>query len=356
MSKIYLAISFDHELSLGGVHSSYAANLFDPTRAILNEATALGIPVTLFTDVLSCLKFEEWREIDYSEPYKDKIREAIDSGHDVQLHLHPHWIETVFRNKKFIPSRKYSLDFFKDAPYPNDIFGIVESGTSFINELCQQADSTYRCIAYRAGGLNLAPSTHKILRALWDNGIRIDSSIAKGYKFKSTVNTVDYTDMPDAANWHIPIQGDLNKVATSGMFEVPLVSVPRNPVNNIPALIKRLTRPSLRPPETGVPLYDLDSNIFDKLSRLFPFSRWMLSFDLYYMSSENLMNMLRKYVRAHKTQDVIIASAISHPKAMGPSNIKLMSDFVQKAYLEYGDDIEFCRFSDIQKLRIFSST
>ena len=60
MTKIYLNLSFDHELSLGGVRTTYDKNLFTPTRDILDVADSLGVPVTLFTDVLCGMRFREW--------------------------------------------------------------------------------------------------------------------------------------------------------------------------------------------------------------------------------------------------------------------------------------------------------
>ena len=109
-----------------------------------------------------------------------QLQDAINRGHDVQLHLHPHWIDTTYSNGKFYPSQKYSLNDYRDNAYPNDISGIVEQGVNFLNNICKPVNEDYRCIAFRAGGYNLSPSTARILNALWENGIRIESSIAKG--------------------------------------------------------------------------------------------------------------------------------------------------------------------------------
>ena len=73
--------------------------LIKPTEKLLKLCTRYEVPVTLFVDVAEYWAFlEEENKGTLQEGYKpaSKIREqlieAIKSGHDVQLHLHPQWL------------------------------------------------------------------------------------------------------------------------------------------------------------------------------------------------------------------------------------------------------------------------
>ena len=235
--KISLTLSFDHELPLGGIKESYDQALFSPTEKVLHLAKECNVPVTLFTDVLSGIQFQKWGDLEFSKKYETQIQSAIQMGHEVQLHLHPHWLRTSYKAGTFKPSYPdgYALHDYKDEPYPHNIEGIVKQGICFLNRVCKEADPKYQCIAFRAGGYCLSPSTDRILSALYENGIRIDSSISKGYQFGS----IAYLNMPRCANWYIPPTGPLTRPSQDGIFEVPIVSMPRTPWNNVPALMRR---------------------------------------------------------------------------------------------------------------------
>ena len=102
MRKLKILLSFDHELSLGGVQS-YSKNLFEPTDRLVRVANDLDVKITLFTDVMCAIRFEEWDADGFSRHYRQQIGRVIQDGHDVQLHLHPHWIDSEYRDGTFIP-------------------------------------------------------------------------------------------------------------------------------------------------------------------------------------------------------------------------------------------------------------
>jgi hypothetical protein len=152
--------------------------------------------------------------------------------------------------------------------------------------------------------------------------------------------------MPQLANWHLPKTGVLTATAPDGIFEVPIVSIPRTPINNILPLIKRFIY-RCEEQHHGISLPDAHLHPLEKLKRLFPISAWMLSFDRYYESPASLIQMLASYVKAHETQEVIYASLISHPKFMGKYQFQLMRDFIDLGRKTYKDQLIFCHYKDI---------
>ena len=350
MPKTYLVLSFDHELSLGRLFGSYADNLFLPTEGILAAAESCEVPVTLFTDVLCGIKFREWGETDFVVPYENQLKDAVRRGHEVELHLHPHWLRTTKEASAFHPSGGYSLHDYRDEPYPDSIPGIVDRGVEYLSSVCRQADPGFKSLAFRAGGFSLSPSTGQILSALWDRGIRIDSSVGKGYRFSAAMWSVDWSEMPAEANWYVPLDGPMSSRAEAGMFEVPAVTVPRGVVSNASALLKRVLRRGNQSAPTGAPIYSGDDTFAAKIKRQITPSSWMLTFDLHFLSAGDLLDMLARYLDRHRADEIVFASVVSHPKNMGPYHIRLMREFIERARLRYGEQIEFCTYRDIHGL------
>jgi hypothetical protein len=342
MPAITLLLSFDHELSLGGT-SSYQANLFEPTEKLLDLAKELSVPITLFTDVLCAMRFRDWDQPGFYVPWREQIERTISEGHDVQLHLHPHWLDSKYEAGRFIPANTFALGDFLHREPPHDIPGIVKQSVDFLTEHCRRARSDYRCVAFRAGGYNLAPATAVIISSLLDNGIRIDSSISKGYYFKSGISEVNYRLTPEPPNWFFSPGGGPTVESATGLFEVPIAARPRTPINNIPFLVKRVLLKG-RAFSTGRGIHSGHTSRREKLARMFPRSTWHLSFDEYTDSPGDLMKILKRHVARHSRYDRIICSAIGHPKSMGPYALSLMRRFIEEARHEYGSGIAFCTF------------
>jgi hypothetical protein len=344
---ISLVLSFDHELSLGGV-SDYEKNLFAPTDKLIELAEDLNVPLSLFTDILCLAKFREWKELSFCDRFERQIHHTLKAGHDVQLHIHPHWIDTEYRGGRFVPSSRYSLGYFAEDAPPHDIHGIVSAAATLLTEVCRRQVPGYRCVAFRAGGYSLAPHTDQILSALYENGVRIDSSIAKGFVFRSELYSADFRDMPKAPNWFIPLQGPLTSEAEDGLFEIPIASAPRTPWNNLPFLVKRVLYRKRAYSSGGVGLDAGHVSPFQKLRRMFPRTAWMLSFDNYTLDVKSLVSILRRHAKASRGYDHIICSAIAHPKSMGAYSLQLMADFVRRIQDMKSDiRVEFTTYRDI---------
>ena len=352
---IRLALSFDHELSLGGT-DDYAANLFAPTDRLLDLARELAVPITLFTDVACAMRFREWAADRFFVPYQRQIARALSEGHDVQLHIHPHWFDSSFVGGRFRPSKSFALDDFARRAWPHNIEGIIKRGVAFLSELGTTASADYRCLAYRAGGFNLAPQTARIVLALLDNGILIDSSIAKGFYFESAISRVDFRTMPAEANWFIGTDGPLHVPAAAGLFEVPIASRPRTPLNNVPNLVKRVVYRRRAPAQSGRGVHEGNTTTAQKVARLAPRSAWMLSFDGYAESVSDQMRTLKHHVKHHDTSDEIICAAISHPKNMGEHSFGMLREFVNRVRRYYGRGVQFCSFRQIAEAHRLEGT
>jgi hypothetical protein len=346
MPKIYINLSFDHELSLGGT-DSYSHNLFDPTERLIDMGEHLGVPLTFYTDVCCAMRFREWDEKGFYVPYRKQIHRMMTTSYEAQLHIHPHWIDSEYRDGRFIPAKTFALADFKNRKPPNDIGGIIDRSVSFLNDLCREVRPEYTCIAYRAGGFNLAPETSAILSSLYRNGIRIDSSVVKNYVFESNLSRVDFSDMPAKANWFIDPRGPINRPSNRGILEIPVPSRPRTPINNIPFLVKRILYKKRGFNPHGWPIHEGNTSIKQKLNRLFPNSVWMLAFDNGAFSLNDVMKTFDWHIKQHESEDTIILASVCHPKMMGEYERSLMVDFIDAVRQKHQDAVRFVSCRDI---------
>lgn len=347
MTRIKIFLTFDYELPLGGIKKSFKHSLFDPTEKLLDLADDMNVPIVLFADILSAVKFKSWNNDAFFIPFKNQISGALKRGHDVQLHLHPHWLHTKFENGEFLVSEKYSLSDFESNAYPDNIEGIIESGCKTLSEICKEAKPDYKCVAFRAGGYCLQPKTDKIITALYNNGIRYDSSISKGYYFKSDFSFVDYRKTPDKPNWILPLNGNLLSESDNGILEIPIASKFKN-VFELPTRFKLKLYKHRVVENRGKQLHtNKNTNIKDKAIQLFA-SR-MLTVDNHTYSDKYLMEILAYNLNCYKKHDVIMCSLIGHPKSMGNYAYTLLRNFINNVTDKYGSSVQFCTFSQLHK-------
>ncbi len=345
---LQIILSFDHELPLGGVKESWDKSLFEPTEKLFDLSEKVEVPIVLFTDVLSAKMFEKWDYTGYFMPYISQIKEAIRKNHDVQLHLHPHWLTSDYSDKKFIPSDDFSLDNFINEKGDLGVENLVKFGVGFLNETLKKVSKDYNCIAFRAGGYNLGSRANrsKILKALYENGIKFDSSISKGYIYISGISTVNYCGMPIQPNWFIDFSGDLKKSGNYGIYEIPIASIPKS-VFEIPTKFKVKKYAHRAPENRGFLIHDRKPiGLFPKFKQMF--SSRMLTFDNYTYSHEYLMKVLNFNINKHRSFKNQIFSVIGHPKSMGDYSFELMERFIDNVRKKY-PEARFTTFSQIEK-------
>ena len=343
--KIRIFLSFDHELPLGSLKTSYQKAIFDPTERLFELAKKHDLPVILFTDVLCALRYKNWDREGFYDPYTAQLQNAITLGHDVQLHLHPHWLTSEYKNGIVSPSHDYSLaDFENNKLYP--IGTIIETGVRFLEDVCRKADKNYKVIAFRAGGYNIEPASREIFTQLAKYGIKYDSSVVPGYYFVSALSLIDFRELPSIPNWNIGSDGDFRKSANTGILEIPIAAIPKTPFE-IPTRFKLKHYAHRAPEQHGTMLHE--GNPGSKMNRFrMLFSSRMLTFDNHTLSSGYLMRILDYNIRKHSGNEVLNLATCSHPKTMGDYSFQLMEKFVEMARKKY-PEIEFSTFDRLDR-------
>jgi hypothetical protein len=103
------------------------------------------------------------------------------------------------------------------------MYWMIQTGKTYLETLLQPVDSSYRCIAFRAGNWAMQPSSAAI-SALLANGIRMDSSVYKFGKRNYPV-TYDYADADSAVlPWPVAHDDICRRDEAGELIEVPIYS------------------------------------------------------------------------------------------------------------------------------------
>jgi len=348
MTKIKLILTFDYELPLGGC-TSYSKGLFEPAEALINLAASRKTKIVLFADILSAVAFRKWNHKGFYQPFTDQLRKALNLNHEVQLHIHPHWMNSRYENGRYYPSNWKILSKFRNEKPPLDIEGILESGINEINEICT-GHGNYRCIAYRGGGYNLQPDTGIILKNLYKNGIRYDSSIIKGYYFKSDIQEEDFRNMPEKANWIIPLEGPLNSSAENGIMEIPIASMPAGLYSRLRRFYKKIRNKSLyqqlKYDNYGTGHMGKKPDLAARINS-FISAPLVLSFDHLHQDLAVLEAIINHQFKIYRNEDEVALCLNSHAKSLGSYHLEQMAKFLDHIQLKYKGSIEICGFGDL---------
>lgn len=349
-NKMNILLTFDYELPLGGIKGSFDECLFEPTEKLLSLAKSKNVPLNFFADILGYEKFKTLGRTDFTLPFETQLVAAFDSGHDIQLHLHPHWLETKIDKNKFFSSPKFGLEAFKDKVGPDSIEGIVDSGIDALKSIMTRATNEYRCIAYRGGGYVLNPESARVLKALYKRGVLIDATISKGYFFKSDLSYVDYTSTPDKGNWFLSLNGDLTTESTDkqSLWEIPIASKSKS-VFETPTSFKLKKYADRAPKNRGYVIHQKPVKLSIKEKLKIMLSSRMLTFDNFTYHKDFPLKILNAHIRKHRHDEPLYLCAVSHPKSMGEYSLEMMEHFIDNARLQYGNDVSFITFQQAAK-------
>jgi len=352
---INLLITADYELFLGRNFLSDDEVLFGPTRELLDLANSIEIPITLFADVCSVWAHRENNLDDYADRFEEQLRDAVNGGHDVQLHIHPHWLFSTFHDGEWHISteKMYAAELGYDNNDPLSAPAVIGRGVSYLEKMLQTVKSDYKCAAFRAAGLALQPREHELIAALLDHGIRIDSSVAKGVKFDLDTVTVDYRNVPSSANWCMSPDSGLADDSHGELFEIPVGTFKTDIATRTGFLLRRAK--SLRMLRgTGISRSkrqtrwsNLRTMLMYNLRYIYTNPWFNLSCDTKGYDIKMLARGFDDYIRRHKADEEIFVAMINHPKMMFAQQLTLLESFVAEARSRYGENVRFTTFSEV---------
>lgn len=191
-----LILSTDYELFF---HRSGTVQrcLIDPAERLLEFTARHGMKMTFFVDtgMLRCLDRHAASHpalAKEADTIRAQLRRLSRAGHELGLHIHPHWEDTRLVDDSWdFSNTRYRLDMFSDE----DVASLLEANFELL-----QALSDEPVVSYRAGGFCVDPF-ERIAPIFSRLGITIDSSVVPGAKLTDAEKGFDFSKTPDEAYW-----------------------------------------------------------------------------------------------------------------------------------------------------------
>jgi hypothetical protein len=331
MKKFVLTV--DYELFLGDVTGTVKECMIEPMSKIASILDKNGSKMTIFWDILHYYKL---LELETSFPVlrerriwiEEQLIDMVRRGHDIQLHLHPHWLDAQYQDNKwhFIYDRfkLHSLSLENDPENINTIIGCVTIAKKLMEATIRQTYPNYKVTTFRAGGY-LAEPFSAIKDALSRNDIRIDSSVCPGMHNPHHISSFDYRNYPRSLVYNFKLTP--KTISETGEFtEIPISTIPLPIVINIFfKVLRRIRYPYLEKDRKGVGLADsyedkTTSATMNLFHRLFTININQFTTD---SNFKEKFNYLFKKAPSHSTM-------ILHSKLLNNHTLKILDDYISE--------------------------
>lgn len=353
--RIVLVPTFDYEIFHGRSAATPEETLFGPTRRMLERADELGIPFTLFADVCSAWRHRDVGDHVFAQRFERELIDALRRGHDVQLHVHAHWMRSEFVGGEWRLNEPKAtladLGFSTGEPA-----SILKRAVEYLNTLLQPVDPTYRCTAFRAGGLCLQPDERSLIALLEELGVQIDSSIAKDYVLDTDTFQIDYRHMPESANWNISSRDGLGG-SSGGLLEVPILTFPLSATERVNFLLRRLR--AVRERRGGAMSKATSQTRFSNMMTLVRQNARYLNGNAVFLFSADtkgfthamLIDAFDGFVERQlaRREPIAFVSMLNHPKLMLPQQQSLLFEVLEDLKLRYGELLAFATCAQIAR-------
>lgn len=203
-----MLLTVDHEV-FGNGSGDVRRHMLEPTGRMARICEKFGISLTVFFEVEEYLAFERERDklldvwgYDAAAEICAQAIDLVKRGHDLQLHLHPEWVGSVFEGGRWIlRTDKRTVDSLFETQA--DVSAYIGQRKAVIDGFYEAAGSARRVRAYRCGAFCAQPG-RMLLRALAENGIAIDSSVVKEMVRRDEHVHLDFSGVPvDRCHWRV---------------------------------------------------------------------------------------------------------------------------------------------------------
>ncbi|NVN97232.1 hypothetical protein HXX01_03320 [Candidatus Nomurabacteria bacterium] len=217
MSIDAIYITLDYELFFGSSSGTVEKCLLEPTKKLIDIGKKYGVRFTFFVDtgMLCAMRRFSTTYPELGQQYQsisDQIQLLKSEGHSLQLHIHPHWEDSIYSQGRWVfDVRRYRLDHFGDADIERIIFEYKNILDSIVGDGVR---------AFRAGGWCIQPFS-RIGQELKRNGITIDSTIYRDGVMSTITHKFDFRRMPLQSQWRFE-DDPLIPVVGGSFTEIPI--------------------------------------------------------------------------------------------------------------------------------------
>jgi hypothetical protein len=237
--NIGLIFTLDYEIH-GNGNGDFKNWAHFPTSHMLDLFDIYGAKLTIMAEMGHYWAMKKYRDLFSEEIYlfESQLSNVIERGHDVQLHIHPQWIDAKYEEGK------WHLDFSRKTIERlcrnyDEAYYFLKKGKEELQRILTPIKPDYKCVCFRAGYLQMQPSEN-IIRALEETGFISDSSVQKGTVAYDNLRVLDYSfAFSNYHPWKISAQEICNNDDTGKIYEFPILTE-RSLIKKILARVKRI--------------------------------------------------------------------------------------------------------------------
>jgi hypothetical protein len=360
---IHIIITADFEI-FGNGTGDVRQCLVNPTAELLAICDEYGAQLTLFFEIVEYWAFRKaemqgkLRHLGYSPSalMAGLAQEAIRGGHDVQLHLHPQWLDSEYTDDGWrvnldywrLPNVPHGLGDFDD---PLSLRGLLSRGKQDLERMLGPVCSSYECIALRAGGCCIQPA-QDVIQAMKEVGLLADSSVFRGGYTQETPFDVDFRSTYSASSpwWADPkdiTQAAANRSET--ILEMPICAFEQRRIEKLTRkrILQELQRKTVQLPPgcRGHPAVSHQQAISKTPVGFFKylFEPVYTQWDYCSLTGDEMWRFLRRFLEQKRGSDVYSPLVmIGHPKTFANSgNLRRFLDRVTGSSWFRNGDVDF---------------
>jgi hypothetical protein len=229
-------LTVDYELFFGVDSGTVENCMIRPTKKLARLLGEYGGKMTLFWDILHYVRLCQLAGevpglmLD-KELIENQIRQLVNEGHDLQMLLHPHWLDAEWDGYRWrFDYRRFALQNLSTAADENDIntiLGCVTMARKTMEKLIIPLDAAYRVTTVRIGGHMIEP--FGLLReAFLHNNITMDSSVIRKVNNRKSMFPYTFENVPDELVYRFDLSVE-EPIDTGPFWEFPMetIRIPR---------------------------------------------------------------------------------------------------------------------------------
>jgi len=309
-------LTLDYELFFGKNSGTQDKSIIYPTNRLLEILNKYDIKASFFVDSGYLIKLNEYKKKHkvLDEDYRkiiEQIKYLSDNGHDIQLHIHPHWEDSYFDGSKWvIDTTRYKIHEFSEVEIDDIVYRYKKVLTDIVGD---------KVFTFRAGGWCMQPFD-KLETALKKHNIWLDSTVFEGGKNDSATHYFDFTNAPKKDLWRF--EADPLVEDKEGFFtEIPISSHRVSPLFFWKlAFAKKLGGDRHKTFGDGEAA---GGSKWDKIRMLTQWTNSVASIDGY--KASYLQNAFDQFGKNKDNKNFVI---IGHPKAMSEYSLNKLEEFI----------------------------
>ncbi len=326
-----IILTIDYELFLGKKTGKVNETMIEPTKKLASILYKNGSRMTIFWDVLHYYKLLEMKSI-HTELKQEllliekQILDLASTGHDIQLHLHPHWLDAEYESNKwnftYDRFRLHDLSKNDNSSDINTILGCISISKKIIEDLVRKVKPNYKVTTFRAGGYLIEPF-EKLKNAFLKNEILVDSSICPGSYNESDISPYNFHNYPEKLKYNFDSTPKI--INPEGNFtEIPITSFKISGIRNTYyRVLRKIKYPALESERKGSGVGSTSTG--NKAAK-----RKNLCSDLLNTINTQFTtdsNFREKFNYMHKKAPEY-STMILHPKLLNNHTLEILDDYV----------------------------